>query len=104
MAGEEEERHVARAEALRQFAELAQQRSAVEVLAQDHVEAYALERAADRMRVAPRLLQLFVRGQIDVAVVADDEGDALFCVGWGDGAHERQPCDCNELRKSHLPL
>jgi hypothetical protein len=27
-----------------------------------------------------------------------------FRVGRGDGAHKRQPCGCNDVKKSHLPL
>jgi hypothetical protein len=72
MAGEGEERGVALPEPPRERVEPVHQRGAVGILAGHHVEADLLERAADRPRVVHRLLQLLVRREIGVSVVADD--------------------------------
>jgi hypothetical protein len=39
-----------------------------------------------------------------IRAVADDEGDPGFGMGWSEGALERQPCDRDDVRKSHAPL
>jgi hypothetical protein len=45
-----------------------------------------------------------VRGQIDVAVIADDQRDTLLRVTRGHSACEHQSRDRNDMKKSHLPL
>jgi hypothetical protein len=100
----EEKRHVAGSEALDQFVQLSQQRPAAEVLALDHVEADALEGAADGAGVVHRLLELLVGGKVGVTLVADHEGDTFLRVRCRGRADERQPGDCNELTKSHFRL
>jgi hypothetical protein len=68
------------------------------------LETDLLKRLAYRMRVVHCLLQLLARREVGISVVADHERDALLRVGQDDGADERQPCDCNELRNRTLPL
>jgi hypothetical protein len=60
VAREKEERCVAWSNAPDQFVELAQQRPSAKVLADDHLKADALERAADGSRIIHSLAQLLI--------------------------------------------
>src|SRR5262249_14515832 len=73
---------------------------AADVFARDHVEADLRECCADRPRVADRLVELLVR-QIDVAIVADDERDALRSAGRGEREGQRQPDRNDDVKKPH---
>jgi len=77
---------------------------AAEVLARDDVKANLPKRAADRTGVVHGFAKLLAVGNVSVAVVVNDESDAPLRVGRTEGADERQPCDCNDVMKSHLPL
>jgi hypothetical protein len=77
VAGEKEERGVARSELPRHLVELVDQRLPVEVLAAQDLEAEPLDRTAHRACIVDRPLQLLVRGKVLIPIIADHQGDAL---------------------------
>jgi hypothetical protein len=78
MAGEIHHRHVGLPDAVGELADHPPQAPLVKVLAIGDVEAEPRQRVAHAARIVDRIGELVcmaVRG------VADDEGDALFCMG-----------------------
>ena len=76
VAGEEEERHVARLDHSVERGERLVHGALADILAGDDLEAEPLERLAHGFGVADGLLQW---RHVLVSVVADDQGDALGC-------------------------
>lgn len=97
---EEEEHHITRREALHRLVKSCEHRPAADVFSGHDVEADLPERAAHRAGVVHRFLQLFVRREVDVTVIADDKRHTLLRAGRHESAPHRERCDGNDLRKS----
>ena len=78
VSGEEHHRGVARLDRLREPEQVIDHLRAIEIFAADHLETEALQCVADRAGVIDRFRELPVFGKIAVAVVADDERDAIL--------------------------
>ena len=87
VSGKEHERDVAGFDGAREPHDVIDDLCAVEILAADHVEAELLQRAAHGAGIVDGLLQLPVGGKIGIAVVADDQRDAVLRFQFGGSEH-----------------